>query len=240
MTMNLSTDASAYDIPWTVEELIDHAEKIMAIAPDLFRSSDLDSKKELNVRLIRDYVVREFIPRPIRVGREARFGLNHLVHLLAVRALLKSHKWSLPAIKASFASTSLEELLDGVLLPVKQRITSAYLRSSKVAAMREAKGEPARTPALNPAQILIEQFKSTKSRHFHQAMAPIGAGMNQRSAATDWLDKDGQESSTKLHLQLEPGCELVIDERRAREIEPEDIERLGDTIKRLLNERRKH
>jgi hypothetical protein len=237
--VDLSIDAAASDTPWTVEELIEHAEKIMAFAPDVFRSSDLDSQKELNVRLIRDYVVRDFIPRPVRVGREARFGLDHLVHLLAVRALLKSHKWSLPAIKASFASTSMEELLDGVLLPVKQRITSAYMRSSKVAGSQEAKSEPARTPALNPAQLLIEQFKGSKTKHLYRPPEAMAARMSLGSRNVDWLAEDAHASSTKLHLQLEPGCELVIDERRVRGLKPEEIDNLGEALKRLLNEKRK-
>jgi len=94
----------AKDAPWTVETLIGAAERIIASDPQLFAHPESENKKDLNVRLIRDYVVREFIPRPERVGREARFGLNHLVQLLAVRVLLRSQKWSLPAIKASFVT----------------------------------------------------------------------------------------------------------------------------------------
>jgi hypothetical protein len=116
----------AKDSPWTVETLIGAAERIIASDPQLFAHPESENKKDLNVRLIRDYVVREFIPRPERMGREARFGLNHLVQLLAVRVLLRSQKWSLPAIKASFVTTSSEDLLNGLLNPVRAKVEAEY------------------------------------------------------------------------------------------------------------------
>ena len=44
--------------PWTVDELIERAERIIASDPRLFAHPESGSNKELNVRLIRDYVVR--------------------------------------------------------------------------------------------------------------------------------------------------------------------------------------
>ena len=58
----------AKDSPWTVETLIGAAERIIASDPQLFAHPESENKKDLNVRLIRDYVVREFIPRPERMG----------------------------------------------------------------------------------------------------------------------------------------------------------------------------
>src|SRR6516225_3086973 len=149
--------------PWDVEALIATAERIMSAAPELFAYGDTDDKRELNVRLIRDYVVRGFIPRPVRLGREARFGRDHLVHLLAVRALLRNQKWSLPAIKASFITTDTQGLLDGILGRVRSRIEAEYRRAAKAEEGHELRAEEGvRTPSLNPAQLLIEQFKAAK------------------------------------------------------------------------------
>src|ERR1039458_2972951 len=117
--------------PWTVEKLIEKAERIISADPKLFAHPESESSKELNVRLIRDYVVREFIPRPERVGRGARFGLDHLVQLLAVRLLLRSQRWSLPAIKASLATTHTADLLNGLLAPGRSRIEAENRKSEE-------------------------------------------------------------------------------------------------------------
>src|SRR6516164_5176834 len=149
--------------PWSVEGLIAAAGRIMSAVPELFAYVDSNDKRELNVRLIRDYVVRGFIPRPVRLGREARFGRDHLVHLLAVRALLRNQKWSLSAIKASFITTDTQGLLDGILGRVRSRIEAEYRRAAKAEEGHASRAEKSvRTPSLNPAQLLIEQFKAAK------------------------------------------------------------------------------
>jgi hypothetical protein len=231
----IETSEDLNQAPWTVEEFIASAERIISSAPELFAHEDADTKRDLNVRLIRDYVVREFIPRPVRSGREARFGLNHLVHLLSVRALLRSQKWSLPAIKASFVTTSTEDLLNGVLAQVRTRIEGEYHRARKLA-KAGASEESLRTPILNPAQQLIEKFKATKKSQskgidpqLHRSTAMAFADLSIASASD-------QRSSRRnmLHIQLEPWCEVVIDAQRLALLTPKEIERLGEILKRRL------
>jgi hypothetical protein len=225
--------------PWTVEKLIEKAERIISADPKLFAHPESESSKELNVRLIRDYVVREFIPRPERVGRGARFGLDHLVQLLAVRLLLRSQRWSLPAIKASFATTNTEDLLNGLLAPVRSRIEAEY---RKATAAVQTQVQPAsnmvRTPELNPAQLLIEQFKASKPpRAKPQEMALFNKSMNAMPSAVSPASQQTGGASSKLHVELEPWCEVVIDAQRMNSLTPEEVERLGEALKsRLKNE----
>jgi MerR HTH family regulatory protein len=154
-------DDATDSMPWSVDGVIEVAERIMAAAPEMIPQTDPKNKKELNVRLIRDYVVRGFISRPARSGREVRFGLDHLVHLLTVRALLRNQKWSLPAIKDSFAATSSAELLDIVLAPVRSRIHAEYQKAVKAAGFeRRTPSRLGQPSCLNPAQLLIQRFKS--------------------------------------------------------------------------------
>lgn len=227
--------------PWTVEELIVRAERIMSSAPDLFDHEDRANTKELNVRLIRDYVVREFIPRPVRTGREARFGRDHLVHLLAVRALLRSQKWSLPAIKASFVNSGTDELLNGVLAQVRARIESEYRKATRIAESRATTAkENLRTPTLNPAQLLIEKFKGPKPLQSESVQPLFFAATPMACAAfpdADVMDQRTSESRTKLHFQLEPWCEVVIDAQRMPSLTSEGIEFLGEALKRLLRKK---
>lgn len=245
--MEITADKSEIgSAPWTVEGLIEAAERIMAAEPRLFSHPDSDTGKELNVRLIRDYVVREFIPRPERVGRESRFGRNHLIWLLAVRALLRSQRWSLPAIKASFSSTSTEELLDGLLAPVHSRIETEYRKATlQVLEKAVAAAEPVTTPELNPAQLLIKQFKEERSPAAKEPHAPLfsrSAASGKPPAALEQLRlrtierlKGRQESvKEKTHIEIEPGCEVVIDAQRMRSLTPDEVERLGEALKRHL------
>jgi len=225
---------------WTVEELIEAAERVIAADPVLFSHPESETNKELNIRLIRDYVVREFIPRPERVGREGRFGLDHLVYLLAVRMLLRSQKWSLPAIKASFATTSPEELLGGLLAPIRDRIEAEYWSASGVARTQDATAsQRVRTPDLNPAQLLIEQFK-TNGRGASSSKSPSKAFSSQLAdfakAVSCPTPKPTAGVSRKLHLELEPWCEVVIDAQRIDSLTREEVERLGEALKSRLKD----
>lgn len=244
--MKIATDSNEIgSAPWTVEGLIKAAEHVMAAEPQLFSHPDSESDKELNVRLIRDYVVREFIPRPAREGRESRFGREHLIWLLAVRGLLRSQRWSLPAIKASFTSTSTEELLDGLLAPVRSQIEAEYRKATRqVLAQTLATTEPVRTPDLNPAQLLIEQFK-TKKHHPHEPPMPLfsrTAAPNKPLPALETLKASTvvqlgslQESvKEKTHIEIEPWFEVVIDAERMQSMTPAEAEQLGEALKRYL------
>ena len=224
--------------PWTVEELIEKAEKIISSDPGLFAHPESESNKELNIRLIRDYVVREFIPRPERVGREARFGLDHLVQLLAVRVLLRSQRWSLPAIKASFATTSTDDLLNRLLAPVQPLIEKEYRAAAgAVPSQVQVPSDSVQTPQLNPAQLLIEQFKATKKP---QAKATGTVLFNRTARATPVPANQATQRtvgmSSRLHVELEPWCEVVIDAQRVKSLTSEEVERLGEALKSRLRD----
>jgi len=229
----------AIDRPgWTVEGLIAAADRVISSDPKFFAHPDSESNKELNVRLIRDYVVREFIPRPERVGREARFGLDHLVQLLAVRVLLRSQRWSLPAIKASFATTSTEELLNGLLAQVRSCIESEYRAGAiPVQGLAQTSADIVRTPHLNPAQLLIEQFKATRKSPTMDAERTLS---NKTARATPAPASRATQRtggmSSRLHVELEPWCEVVIDVQRVKSLTPKEIERLGEALKSRLHD----
>ena len=224
--------------PWTVDELIERAERIIASDPRLFAHPESGSNKELNVRLIRDYVVREFIPRPERVGREARFGLDHLVQLLAVRVLLRSQRWSLPAIKASFATTSTDDLLNKLLAPVQPLIEKEYRAAAgAVPSQAQVPSDSVQTPQLNPAQLLIEQFKATKKPQ-SKATGTILLNRTARAAPAPASQATQRTvgMSSRLHVELEPWCEIVIDAQRVKSLTSEEVERLGEALKSRLHD----
>jgi hypothetical protein len=232
--MAMESSGSRLDTaPWGIDDLIAVAEKVMASNPGLFAHPESETSKELNIRLIRDYVVREFIPRPERVGRESRFGLDHLVHLLAIRALLRSQKWSLPAIKASFLNTGTQELMGGILQPVMQLIIAEYDKARRAEPKRApSASDRVRTPELNPAQLLIQQFKAPTG-HGEPDVSLTHMALSARRVASPAL-QTSTSISRKLHVELEPWCEVVIDAQRMKSLTGEEIERLGEALKSRL------
>jgi hypothetical protein len=182
--------------------------------------------------------VRGFIPRPVRLSREARYGRDHLVHLLAVRTLLRNQRWSLAAIKATFATTDTEGLLDGVLGRIRSRIEAEYRRAAKAEEGHAPHAEKSvGTPSLNPAQLLIERFKAAKRPVSIPADMQLQASATPASAdsflATK-LSTQEHESRSRLHVPLNPWCEVVLDTEHFPSLTSEAIEFLGETLKRYL------
>jgi hypothetical protein len=234
--MIVDKDDATETMPWSVDGLIEVAERIMAAAPEVIPQTDPKNKKELNVRLIRDYVVRGIIPRPARSGREVRFGLDHLVHLLTVRALLRNQKWSLPAIKASFAGTSSAELLDRVLAPIRSRIHAEYQKAVRAGGFERPTASKRDQPSsLNPAQLLIQRFKSGDgpSKREHGSAGQSVSLVAQLVQANSGTTSSGR---SKLHIELEPWCEVVVDLAQLQSLTPGKIERLAEALKRRLKD----
>ena len=225
-------------LPWSVEQLIATAGKIIASDTSLFANPESESNKELNVRLIRDYVVREFIPRPERIGRESRFGLDHLGQLLAVRLLLRGQKWSLAAIKAS--KTSTEDLLNGMLAPVRPLIEAEWQKATGMGqsgTQSFVASQSSQTPRLNPAQLLIEHFKAAEQPQAKSSGMPLfSKSVRASPSAASLATQQAGRISSKLHVQLEPWCELVMDAQRLKSLTPEEVERLGEALKSRLRD----
>jgi hypothetical protein len=45
-----------------------------------------------------------------------------------------------------------------------------------------------------------------------------------------------QRAGSKLHIELEPGCELVIDAQRMQSLTSEEVERLAEALKSRLKD----
>jgi hypothetical protein len=65
---------------------------------------------EPNERLVRDYVAKEILGRPERIGKEALFGFRQLLQFLACRKMIED-KWPLPRISEQVYRATEEELM---------------------------------------------------------------------------------------------------------------------------------
>jgi len=141
----------------------------------------------------------------------------------------------LPAIKASFSATTSDELLDGVLADVRTRIQSEYQKAVKAAGFeRPAPAEAVPSSPLNPAQLLIRKFKSGDGSN-KEDLLTRGAVF---AASPPVPASSGTTGSgrSKLHIELEPWCEVVVDAAQLPTLTPGRIERLAEALKRRLQD----
>ena len=222
--------------PWRVEALIRVADGIIAAHPQLFADAGDGSNKRLNVRLIRDYAVRGFIPRPVRIGRMSHFGLKHLVQLLAVRALLSLQKWSLRVIKANLTVTSQEDLLDGLLSPVKARVHAEYAQAAGLVRKPTRPSSEVRpAPGMESPLFILRETPDASEQLVPGEVLIANSGLTTvpklESSAPPELPT---AATSKLHIALEPWCEVVIDTHRSRLLTWEEVDRLTKTLQDRL------
>ena len=195
--------------PWNIDALIQVADRIIASDPQLFALAQIGTNKRLNVRLVRDYAVRGLIPAPNLLRRKSRFGLPHLLHLLAVRVLLGSQKWSLRVIKANLTTTTPQDLLNGLLSPVKVRVQAEYAEAAGLVS--------------GAAECSPDAVSKTCLNAITGATTLLTL---QSSAATD----KRRAAKSKMHIELEPWCEVVIDAHRLRLLTWAEVDRLTKTL----------
>jgi hypothetical protein len=112
-----------------------------------------------------------------------------------------------------------------------------YAAASAVPSQAQLPSDSVQTPQLNPAQLLIEQFKATKKPKakatgtvlFNRTARATPAPVSQATQRTVGM-------SSRLHVELEPWCEVVIDAQRVKSLTSEEVERLGDALKSRLRD----
>ena len=94
-----------------------------------------------------------------------------------------------------------------------------------------------RTPELNPAQLLIEQFKTKRLSQPESVGMPLFKSSERGSSSdTSRVSHKIGGINSKLHVELEPWCEVVIEAQRAESLTPEEIEFLGEALKSRLKD----
>ena len=99
---------------WSLEEFV---EAVNQYLPQFLPLSGTDARVQeaVNARLVRHYASQGLIDKPLRAGREARYGYRHLLQLLLVRRLLMEGYSSTAIDRLAVEKTNdeLEALLQG-------------------------------------------------------------------------------------------------------------------------------
>lgn len=148
------------DDVWNLQEFVDVANALLpAYLP---KDASGRTADEVNPRLVRHYATLGLLPEPLKEGREARYRLVHLLHLLAVRKLL-ADGFSSSAIKHVIDGRSgdeLQQLLDGAVRIelVPEGAATADPRRAFLQSLREKAG-------LDPvdADVTVDAMRSDAS-----------------------------------------------------------------------------
>jgi DNA-binding transcriptional MerR regulator len=113
--------SSLHDAVWSLAELVEVANSLL---PDyLPKEASGRSVDEVNPRLVRHYTTLGLLPEPLKEGREARYVIEHLLHLLVVRRLLAE----------GFSSAAIGPVLKGRDLASLQGLLEGTVRVELVA-----------------------------------------------------------------------------------------------------------
>ena len=110
------------DDVWNLQEFVDVANALLpAYLP---KDASGRTADEVNARLVRHYATLGLVPEPLKEGREARYRLVHLLHLLVVRKLLAD----------GFSSSAIRHVIDGRSADELQQLLDGAFRIELVPA----------------------------------------------------------------------------------------------------------
>ena len=188
---------------WTgsLEELATQANLLL---PDIL-PSDAEHRgrrvDDVNPRLIRHYTTQGLLDPPLKDGREARYGLRHLLQLLALRRLMASgySAQALSELLPGKTDAELLPLLDGgARLEVHSDAQLQDRRIPGVVAVPHLPSRPASLPASPPVS-------TNPALEYLKGLTPSTAA----APSPGQLPKPGG-SEPYTRLTLLPGIELHV------------------------------
>ena len=204
------------------------AAELAEVVRDLLEKLDLvDAQVIPNERLVRNYVQQGILQKPVRVGKEAYFGVRQVIEYLVARKLL-AEGWPLAKIAEFNQTNGLDELLD--LLPRRrerneaEKLVARFRRSAVAEPTNQA---PQAMPAIVPSPSPFLSHSAERAKR--------------KSTARDHLRSLGNPTGEAtrhglVKLTLTPWCELLIDPEGLQGLSPEVLDDMGETIAQVLRE----
>lgn len=178
--MRMEEVLAAPDTAWSLEDLVETANGLLpSVVADGGKGRDWD---DVSPRAVQYYATQGLIDRPVRAGRQVRYGPRHLLQLLVVRSL------------ASRGYTT------RALLDIVQQDQAALLGALTA-------GTPVVSPSLTAAQRELLRIRQER-----EASAGTPAPEPDRTplmAGTPGAVPH-QEPSRWTRLEVQPGLELAI------------------------------
>ena len=202
-----------------------------------------------NERLIRYYVTQGILTEPESRGRERMFGFTQIIEFLVARQLLKDG-WPLAKIRELIRSSAgIDGLLqlspaarnptpaEAALERIREHSDSDAPQAVSRQAMRSVISEPSEELSLSFAEP-IQEFRTRNSSLERATDLTL-----RRSKLRDDLQTLGNPSGRAhrrqvMRISLTPWCQVLIDARNLKTMDPTTPQILGDALTRVLEEER--
>lgn len=206
------------------------AAELAVVVRDLLEPLNLaDAQVIPNERLVRNYAQQGILQKPVRMGKEAYFGVRQVIEYLVARKLL-TEGWPLAKIAEFNQTTDLNELLD--LLPRPRPPTEA---EQLVARFRRAAAAP--PPSTDQEPLAMPTCLEAPSLFLSRTAERAKRKSNARDRLRSLGNPTGETTRTmRVKLTLTPWCELLIDPTGLQGLSPEVLDEMGDTIAQVLRE----
>jgi DNA-binding transcriptional MerR regulator len=170
---------------WTLEAFVQVANDCL---PQFLPNQEPNARlqEDINPRLVRYYSTQGLIDKPLKHGREVRYGYRHLLQLLLVKRLLMEGYTStaITRLVLSKDNAAMESLLHG--------------------------GVELTVQAANPALAFLEHIQQRASSP--APAAPAAMSRNPGSPAVKSIPAATGTASAWLRLEILPGLEIHVHE----------------------------
>lgn len=198
---------------FSLDELVNTANGLLsALLPE---TSDARIKEEVNPRLIRHYTTQGLLETPLRVGREARYTVDHLLQLLALRHLLAK---GVPASSIGDGLVKMERERLRAIIEGEAGTAVDLTATPRTAALERLSAIRSRVASSDPANPVTKRLSSGLPALGGRRPQPVGP-----STPENW-ERYVLFDGVELHVRDDVKVPTSLDAQR----------RLLDEITRLL------
>ncbi len=213
-----------------------NAEALAKLVKFWLRKKDIGDKSfEPNERLVRDYVAKNILSRPERLGKEAIYGFKQLIQFIACRAMIEDG-WPLSKISEDFQISSINEIVN--LIPGES------IENDSLSLISEYKSEN-RRPSLDRDLIQkssLNMDASSSAPNQNYSASFIKRNRDNYETKTDIseiLKRLGSDFGNVIKedftaYQLASWLILLMDKDKAKEITRKQAEDIGRAITAAL------
>ena len=213
-----------------------NAEALAKLVKFWLRKKDIGDKSfEPNERLVRDYVAKNILSRPERLGKEAIYGFKQLIQFIACRAMIEDG-WPLSKISEDFQISSINEIVN--LIPGES------IENDSLSLISEYKSEN-RRPSLDRDLIQkssLNMDASSSAPNQNYSASFIKRNRDNYETKTDIseiLKRLGSDFGNVIKedftaYQLASWLILLMDKDKAKEITRKQAEDIGKAIAAAL------
>lgn len=203
----------------------------------LMSVDELATAAGLTVRTTRYYASLGLVPAPVRRGRMAYYGRVHLAHLELVRAL-QDHGFTLQAIEGFIATLPADADIEDLALQ-RAMLTSWTPRPSETLSLRNLEKKAGRELSVSDLDLLEGMGAVARDGDGWVPMPNFTVGV--QLLDVDIPRESMQLASDSIRRHMESLADeltgilhaQVIEPYRQRDHDPEDAQRLEETMSRL-------